>query len=474
MGLAASFAAGIGLSSAFGLDQRIALLVLAAGAALFAVSFSQPLGGAALLGLYLCALAVGALRLQASVQANQYERLFGNKQQLEGFIVEDVDVRQNYQFLTIQPRGFGQRILVSASLNQKFFYGDWVLLNGKVQQPENFDDFDYQKYLERYNVYAVMKYPQILTLKSHRQNVVKEWLLNVKWAFTRRVDRLLPEPQSSLLMGILIGARKTLPANIVDNFNATGTSHIIAVSGYNITIIVSNLAFLAYYLGRRWRFWVVLLVIVGFVIISGASASVARAAIMGGLAALATLWWRQYAAGPAVFAAAALMLAVNPRLLYWDASFQLSFLATVGIIYFMPVLDRLTAHWPDIFGIKTVLLTTFAAMASTLPIILFTFGRLSAVAPLANVLIIPFVPLVMLLGFLTVVPWLGAGFAFAAKILLDYILRVTAALAVVPYGNFNVKISAAMCVCLSLLILAGYGYLRRRAVRVAVDESLKI
>ncbi len=463
--MAINFAAGVWLASRFFIAEIYPLLAMAASAVAFALTYQQKNKFACLAALMLFFCGLGALRQNFSVAPNQYQKLFDTKQQLEGYIVEDIDMRQANQFLTIQPKGFGQRILVSAPTTADYFYGDWVVASGKIQQPQNFDDFDYQKYLERYNVYATMSYPKILVLKGHQQNFVKEWLLDIKWAFTRRVDKLLPEPQSSLLMGILIGARKTLPPDVVNNFNATGVSHVIAISGYNITIIVSALGYALYFLGRRSRFWLTLGVIVGFVILSGASASVIRAAIMGGLVLLSAIIGRQYSVGPSLFFAALIMLLLNPRILFWDASFQLSFLATLGIVYFLPLLERLTDRWDNVLNIKSILLTTLSAILFTLPLILFTFGRLSVVAPLVNILILPIVPLTMLLGFLTVLPVVGAGCAFAVSLFLRYMLSVTAAFAHVPYGSLAMKISQYDFLALGLGVLFLYVWLKRMVVK---------
>jgi competence protein ComEC len=271
-----------------------------------------------------------------------------------------------------------------------------------------------------------------------------------------------------LLLGILIGARKTLPQNITDNFTIDGLSHVVAVSGYNISIIVGSLAgLLAKLFGRKASFWLSLLVVVGFVIIAGASASVIRAALMGALLLLSLNIGRLYAITPAIMFAAFLMIAINPRILYWDAGFQLSFLATLGIVYFVPVLDRLTVAWPDFWKLKEILFTTLAAIVATLPLILFTFGRLSVVAPLANILILPFIPATMLFGFLTFLPFVGPGFGIIADWLLIYILKVTDWLARLPYASFQIQISWQIFLMLMAAVILFYLLLKALAKKSA-------
>ena len=440
IGIAISFAAGILTASEFSIPRLALDIFLALMAASFAFLFVSEYKKTCLAALFLFCAGMGALRLGTSIVPNQYQDILDSKQQLEGYITEDVDLRANTQMVTVTPKGLSQNILITAPLTQKFFYGDWVVVEGKVTEAKNYGDFDYQKYLERFNVYAVMSYPKILILKSHQLNPVKEFLLTIKSAFIQRTDELLNEPQSSLSIGILIGGHAKMPQAIVDNFSRTGVSHIIAVSGYNITIMVYALSCLAYVIGRRASFWLAASTVACFVIITGASASVVRAAIMGFLFLIALNIGRQYSVVPALFFAALIMLIINPRILFWDVGFQLSFAATMGIIFFMPVFDRLAEKIPKMLGVKTLILTTLSAIIATLPLILFNFGVLSLSAPVVNALILPFVPATMLFGFLAMLPFVGPGFALVANWLLLYILKVTSFFAGLPCSSLNFQI----------------------------------
>src|SRR5207253_812354 len=108
-----------------------------------------------------------------------------------GYVVEDPDIRSNDQLITFRPKNYNQNILITTTLAQSFFYGDWITVEGKVEQAKNFGDFDYQKYLERYNVYGVIGYPKILILKSHQLSPVKEFLLKIKTGFSQRLSYVL-------------------------------------------------------------------------------------------------------------------------------------------------------------------------------------------------------------------------------------------------------------------------------------------
>jgi competence protein ComEC len=262
-----------------------------------------------------------------------------------------------------------------------------------------------------------------------------------------------------LLLGILIGARRSLPPQVLDDFTNTGVSHVIAISGYNISVIVASLAFLAKLIGRRSSFWISLLVIFAFVVVSGASSSVLRASIMGGLLLLSFQVYRPYRITPALCFAAALMLVWNPRILYWDVGFQLSFLATLGIVYAVPVLETLTTSWPNPFGTKTILLVSTSAILATMPLVLLQFGQVSLVALPVNILMLPFVPLTMLCGFLTALPVLGYGFGFVAHLLLQYMLRLTHLFARIPFSNAQVHIGPALFMVCVVAVGLLYSYL---------------
>lgn len=470
--LVLSFIIGVFCASLFSIPNLLAywaLAVLIAGAGgfyFFGLRFFS--------GVLLCLVIFlfGILRLNGSLKQNEFVDLFGAKQTMEGFVVEDPDLRLDKQLLTIKPKNYSQNILVTTNLAQDFFYGDEVVLEGKIEEAKNFSDFDYKGYLEMQNVYALSNRPKILILRSHQLSFFKEGILKIKHAFTGRVTNLLKEPESSLLLGILIGAKKTLPTNITDAFNRAGLSHIIAVSGFNISIIVVALGYAAWVIGRRYSFWFSILFIVAFTILTGASASVLRAAIMGFLLLLALRNGRLYAITPSLLFTAFVMVILNPKILVSDVGFQLSFLATAGIVYGMPVLQKLTARWTEFKFFKNIFLTTLCAVAATLPLLLFKFGQLSIVAIFANLLILPFVAPIMAIGFLIVVPFLGSGFAFVVGLMLKLIIWVVNLLTSWQYASLSVHISPLTFVVLNGGVLVMYYWLYQKSKQV--EEKMEV
>ncbi len=392
------------------------------------------------IALSLLFISLGVGRFNFALEENHFSEALGPGFSREGLVVAEPDVRDNRQLLAVLPKGETQKILITTTKTQEFFYGDWIVVSGKLQEAKAFDDFDYAGYLERFNIYAVMAYPKILILKSDRGNLGVASLLKLKQSFSRHLQKFIPEPESSLALGILIGAKRGLPIEQLEAFHRTGTSHIVAISGFNIAIIVWALSVLAWVFGRRVSFWLSLVIIFGFVIIAGASASVIRAGVMGGLLLLAFNIGRLYSVMPALIFVATLMIFFNPKILYWDSGFQLSFAATFGIVVFMPLWDKLTEAWSKFFGLKNIFFVTLSAVLATLPISLANFGQLSLVALPVNLLILPVVPFAMLFGFLTIIPGLSAGLALVAQSTLSYILWVVTGFGRLSWASVPVSI----------------------------------
>lgn len=260
------------------------------------------------------------------------------------------------------------------------------------------------------------------------------------------VNRILPEPQAAFLGGLLYGAERGIPQNLMDDFSATGTTHIVAISGYNITILAALLLQITkgIGIGRKKSFWFALSGILFFVILTGASASVVRAAVMGGLVLLAAHVGRISKITNALLFAAAIMLVVNPKILAFDAGFQLSFAATIGLVFLSPIFEKYLEKAPSILGIKESFATTMSAIVLTLPLIVYTFGRVSLIAPVANILILPVIPLTMAVGSVAVLAGLiyhgfGQIIGWLAWFLLSYIIKTAEILGSIRLASVEVS-----------------------------------
>jgi len=377
---------------------------------------------------------LGALRLNSAAPNINAEHIsFYNEQSrsFEAIVAEEPDARIGEQRLTVEPVEFNGKVLLKTALFPEYKYGDRLAIECKLLTPEPVEDFQYDRYLARYGIYSVGYIPKIKLLASGQGNFLVAGIYKFKAAFARRINQTVSEPHAALLAGILIGSRQGIPTDVSEMFKDVGITHIIAISGYNITIIVAMLMglFVAMRINRKKAFWGIVVGLIFFVILTGASASVVRAAVMGFIVLLAKQLGRASKVKNVLILSAAIMVLANPRILLWDAGFQLSFLATLGLIYLGPILQKRFAKLPQTFGLQENMASTLSAIIFTMPIILLNFHRFSLVAPIVNVLILPVIPWIMLVGFIQVLAafiWLPLGqvVGWGSWALIEYVLRV--------------------------------------------------
>ena len=261
------------------------------------------------------------------------------------------------------------------------------------------DDFDYRDYLFRRGIVSIVAYPEDSGLKRGQGEQGKARLFDVRANLSESLSQVLPGPDASLAAGILFGTRSGISPGLRDDMSATGTSHLVAVSGQNVTILAGlMIAALSWLVGRRPACWVALATICAYAVLVGAQPSVVRAAIMGILYIMSIALGRQNTAAVTLVLAAAAMTATNPQIVH-DVSFQLSFASVLGLALVTPPLNRLIERlllaWPPLGSFpgarvtRDVLTITLASIAFTLPITAINFQQVSVVAPLANLFAVP-------------------------------------------------------------------------------------
>lgn len=266
---------------------------------------------------------------------------------------------------------------------------------------------------------------------------------------TAAIQNLLPHPESALLEGLLVGGGSGLPRATFEAFRRAGILHIVAVSGTNVAIVIATVDTLLFWLPRRWRFVPSVFLITLYTLLTGASASAVRAAVMGCLALLALQLGRQTDRRRLIAAACVLMVAWNPRWLTEDAGFQLSFLAVIGLVEVGPFLEPWFRWLPQTLGIREAVLMTMAAQVTAAPWGAHVFGGFSLIAPLANIFVAPAIPLAMLLGTVSVL--LGALFlplglliALPCTTVLSWMIGVAEVLGNVPLASIGVQPSLSL------------------------------
>lgn len=257
-------------------------------------------------------------------------------------------------------------------------------------------------------------------------------LITVRGFLVERLQILYPEPSASLAAGLLMGQRSLIPQGILSDFRATGLMHVLALSGFNIVIIIQAVEAMLRFLPRRRAALVAAVIIVLFVLMVGPSSSVVRAAVMGCLTLVARMAGRSTSGLRLLAIAALAMILWEPSIALNDIGFQLSVGATAGLMLFgRPIEERLT--WvPQKFGMRATLAATLAAQVFTTTIILIYFRNISLIAPLANLIVLPLIPLLMLGTAISMV--IGKIAAAPTYLLYLLFLWLVHALAAVPWS----------------------------------------
>lgn len=306
-------------------------------------------------------------------------------------------------------------------------------------------------YPSRGSYQAKMSYATVEFTGHHNS-----WVSDLRRKFSAGMESALPEPLGSFGMGLLIGQKANLPDTVYTQLLMVGLVHIIAVSGYNLTIILRATEGLLKRHSKRLSTLLALSLIGVFLLFAGGSASIVRAAVVSVLAILAGYYGRRVKPLVLLLVAAALTAWANPYYIWTDVSWYLSFLAFFGVMVVAPlVMLRLPKRAQGSLVIA-VAVESFCAELMTLPYVLHIFGQMSFVALVANVLVVALVPLAMLLCLLAglagmLVPALAGWFAFPARLLLTYMLDIAGMLSRIPHIFIqNVGLSLAQ-----LLLLYG-------------------
>ena len=325
---------------------------------------------------------------------------------VQGWVSNDPIVIDNQQKLQIrvlladnQPAA--GKILLTTWPLPRYAYGDELEAKVKITVPQLSVAFDYVAYLKKDGIYALGRSTDTIIMIKPAPVSILGVLYKTKNWLAGQINQLLPEPDSALMNGLLLGLRTQLPESFKTALQYSGTTHIIALSGFNITIIAGFFMWLFSRTPRRLGLIGAGVGILLFVLMTGAASSVVRAAIMGWVMLLAAWWGRKRSLSNAVLIAAVVMVAFNPYILQYDAAFQLSVAATAGLVYFTPRLLVWFRYLPII--LKEAAATTLAATIAVFPLIIFHFGGFSLYTLLANLLVVPLVPATMLFGFVTLV-----------------------------------------------------------------------
>lgn len=443
-----------------------------AGFVLFLVLIAAVLGAlnrkTFLFSVFLFAAALGMLRYGFADHNSWRTALdinIGQSVALEGVVSDEPDERESVTRLIVETEK--TKMLVTVGREPQYAYGDRLRIAGKLERPKNFQDettlreVNYVSHLAKDGIYYELFKPNIELLARGEGNWIIWKLFSFKRAFIQNINSLIPQPHAALLGGLVVGAKQSLGKKLLDDFRTVGVIHIVVLSGYNITIIAYFIEWLFSRLRKNMRLIIAATAMILFALMVGASATVVRATIMALLVVLARSTGRMYAVTRALLVAGVVMLIHNPKILVFDTSFQLSFLATVGLIYFSPLIEPRVKWVTEKLKLREVVVATVATQAFVLPFLLYKTGILSLVSLPVNLLILVAVPATMLLGFLTGIAgfaWsmLALPFAWGAYALLAYELAVVEWFARLPFAAVALS---SFPLWLVVVWYAGYGTL---------------
>lgn len=449
-----AFASGIFVRSFFDMTWPVIVFMLVVTAALGlwwyrkrAATYSQ----AVLLTVVIGFCFVGGIArfelMEYMKSPSQFVDQIGSKVELTGVVVAEPE--QTAKSTRIVVEVSDERILVSTDRYADISYGDEISFVGKLQKPESFETefgrtFNYPGYLAVRNIFYTASFAQIEVLGTNQGNIVLEKLFDIKSLFLARMQTYIPEPEVGLGAGLLLGVKSGLGEELEEDFRTTGIIHIVVLSGANIMLVVIFVMYvLAFFLPVRTRAVVGIVAIVLFALLVGLSATVVRASIMAGLILLGLLLGRRYDMMRALCFAGAVMVMINPLILVYDVGFQLSFLATLGLIVVAPQFETMLAGVSPWFRLKEFFVATIATQIMILPLLLFQIGQFSVVAVVVNMLVLPLVPFAMLFSFLTglmgfILPALATLLGVVAYGFLAYIILLATWFADIPFAAFVV------------------------------------
>ncbi len=450
------FGIGVLWRSFFYLGVGFSVFVIVLAVALFLLYLGSRHALHFFSALVLLGVAFGVIRFDIadfSQGSFYFNERVGVESSFEAVVIDEPDFRDTNTKLIVLAGGAAvtskEKILITTERYPRYSYGDRLEIEGVLKKPIAFAGndgkvFDYPAYLGKDGIYYTMFPRSIKKIGEGGGNVVKRTLFRLKSAFLERIGRVIPEPQASLLGGLVVGAKRSLGGDLLDKFRRAGIIHIVVLSGYNVTIvaefIMRTLSFLPSVLTRSFGVGSIAL----FAVMTGAGATVVRASIMAILVVIARATGRTYQITHALIVAGFFMVLQNPKIIAFDSSFQLSFMATVGLIYLAPKLESYFGWVPTKWQLREFATATIATQIFVLPMLLYKMGALSIVAFPVNLLVLPVIPITMLLGFFTGVAgfvntFFALPFSFVTTVLLSYQLFVVDIFARLPFASVTIE-----------------------------------
>lgn len=449
-----------GIASALLCSVGVTLLLICVAAALALLVLGTLIKNKYLflIAILLAAVSLGVIRTDiflAGQAAHNLAPYVGKNANVVGIIINDPERRAtslhvNVEVVQINGEPVQGTLLAILGRDEPVAYNDTVELLGEIQLPQSFETanghiFDYPGYLQVQGVSALMQRGAVVN-DMRAGFSIQGFLFNLKHMFEASVERVFPEPEGSLLEGILLGERRGISQQLTDAFVASGLVHVVVLSGHNITIVSEGVFRALSFLPRAGSYSVGASLMILFALMTGAGATTVRALVIALVALLARYMHRQALAMRSLAAAGAAMALWNPNELLHDPSFILSMLATFGLIALAPWIEQKISFVPKFkkFDMRSIAATTIAVEIFVTPMLLYLSGVLSFLSLPANIIALPVIPLAMLSGFIAGLlgllhPVFGLVPALVCGALLKWLLLVVTTVQALPYSTATVQ-----------------------------------
>ena len=311
--------------------------------------------------------------------------------------------------------------LVKIAKNFKVQSWDIIKSKAKIILINDFNEFEYKNFMLSKNIYFKAYLPFIDNIWDNRQNIILKNIDILREKSLNIIYEIYPKNEAIFLWGILLWARESLPEDLKQNFNNSGLTHFIAVSGFNITILIIFFSFIFKGLPVFLRTILITIVIILFTLLVWDTAPVIRASIMWLIAYYILMSGRKWSVFTILMFTAFVMAIISPFILNYDVSFALSFLAVFWIVYTQEFWKRVFKFMPETLAIREAFVLTMSALVFTLPIMLLNFGQVSILSPIANVAVTWTIPIAMLLWFISIIAYTINPFLWYVVWYLDWI-----------------------------------------------------
>lgn len=402
----------------------------------------------------------GFWRFQISLpDYNNHHNIFHYNSNQVSFVARVVSINQkiSYQQLILETIAMDNRpvigkVIATIPLYPEYKFGDHLEINCKLSKPASYNDFDYGRYLSGLGIYSVCSFPQVSAINESENNLIFKifsFIYFIKNKLNQSLAYFIPEPEASLLQAMIFGVTGGLPKDVSNILSNVGLSHAVAISGMHMVIITIVIMQLSIALGliRQKSFWVASIAVIFYIGMIGFLPSAVRGAIMALLFLYAQKIGRLSYSINALLLSAFIMLLFNPKLLLYDVGFQLSFMAVLGLIYLLPILKDKFKSWSDLGQVKNIILVTLSAQIMTQPLIIFYFHKISLISLLANVLVLPITPFLMIWVFINSVVGLfsqplGYFMGYVSYLMSHYMIFISAYLNNWPVAYLDLQIDS--------------------------------